>query len=49
VAIAAIAFRLFGFYQKHPLVTSGVLGVVLVMLYSGFRNGLGVADKTVWD
>jgi len=19
------------------------------MLYSGFRNGLGVADKTVWD
>jgi len=49
LAIAAIAFRLFGFYRKHPLVISSVLGIVLVMLYIGFRNGLGVADKTVWD
>ncbi len=47
--LGAIAPRLIGFYRKHPLVTSSVLGIVLVMLYIGFRNGLGVAEKTVWD
>jgi hypothetical protein len=49
VTIATIAPRLSEFYRKHPLITSSVLGIVLVMLYIGFRNGLGVAEKTVWD
>jgi hypothetical protein len=49
VTSPAIAPRMIGFYRKHPLVTSSVLGIVLVMLYIGLRNGVGVADKTVWD
>ena len=47
--LGGMAPHLIGFYRKHPLITTSVLGIVLVMLYSGFRNGVGVADKTVWD
>src|SRR5215212_3295955 len=41
--------RLGEVYRQHPLVTSSIAGIIVIMIYIDIRNGLGVADKTVWD
>lgn len=36
-------------YRQHPLVTTSIAGIVVIMVYIAIRNGIGVADKMVWD
>ena len=47
----AIAFAspLTRFYRQHPLATTSIAGIVVIMIYIAIRNGIGVADKMVWD